>query len=165
MLKRISHFLNRSGNEQEDQRRLYLTFLLFALILALVGSPLILKAVEAYIFWGFMGLLLISQAFAYRGQLGPARVLIPVAAFLLVTRLVYGGGIHDDAIGGYYFILMVAGLILGRRALLVFGAMSTLAVLAIGLAETNGLITRFGPLPNRLPLPQPPSSSWEPLWQ
>jgi diguanylate cyclase (GGDEF)-like protein len=50
-------------------------------------------------------------------------------------------------LGGYYFILIVAGVMLGQRALLLFGAMSTLAVIAIGVAETNGWITtRFGPL-------------------
>ena len=151
MLKRISHFLDKSGNEHEDQRRLYLTFLLVALVIVLVSSPLTLKSVGSYIFFGFIGLLLISLAFAYINQLWPARALTPIAAFMLITRLVYGGGIHDDALGGYYFILMVAGLMLGQRALLVFGVMSTLAVIAIGLAETSNLInTRFGPLTERI---------------
>jgi diguanylate cyclase (GGDEF)-like protein len=151
MLKRISHLLDRSGNEHEDQRRLYMTFLIIALIIVLVSSPLILTAVGGYIFFGFLGLLLMSLAFVYINQLWPARVITPLAGFMLITRLVYGGGIHDDAVGGYYFILLVAGLMLGQRALLIFGVMSTLAVIAIGLAETSGLITtRFGPLTERI---------------
>ncbi len=151
MLKRISRLLDKSGSEHEDQRRLYLTFLVVALIIVLVSSPLILKAVGKYIFFGFIGLLLISLAFVYMDKLWPARAIAPLAGFMLITRLIYGGGIHDDALGGYYFILMVAGLMLGQRALLLFGVLSTLAVIAIGVAETSGLITtRFGPLTERI---------------
>jgi diguanylate cyclase (GGDEF)-like protein len=151
MLKHIFNFLNKSNNEHEDQRRLHLTFLFIALIIVLVSSPLTLKSVGNYIFWGFIGLLLFSIILTYMNQLWVARAISPFAAFMLVTRLVYGGGIHDDALGGYYFILMIAGLLLGQRALLVFGVMSTLAVIAIGLAETSGLIaTRFGPLTEQI---------------
>src|SRR5688572_24763278 len=151
MLEHISRLLDRSGNEHEDQRRLYMTFLIIALIIVLVSSPLILTAVGTYIFFGFLGLLLISLVFVYMRQLWLARAVTPLAGFMLITRLVYGGGIHDDAVGGYYFILMVAGLMLGQRALLLFGMMSTVAIITIGVAETSGLInTRFAPLTERI---------------
>jgi diguanylate cyclase (GGDEF)-like protein len=151
MLKRIFHLLDKSGNEHEDQRRLHLTFLVIGLIIVLVSSPLTLRAVGASIYFGFIGLLIISLALAYMNQLWLTKVITPLAAFLLVTRLVYGGGIHDDAVGGYYFILLIAGLMLGQRAMLLFGVLSTLAIIAIGLAETSGLIvTRFGPLTERM---------------
>ncbi len=151
MLKRISHFLDKSGDEHEDQRRLHLTFLVIAFIIFIFSSPLILKAVGKYVYFGFIGLLLISLTFTYMNQLWVARAITPIAGFLLITRLIFGGGIHDDALGGYYFILVVAGLMLGQRALLLFGVMSMLAVIAIGLAETSGLITtRFGPLTERM---------------
>ena len=151
MLKHISRLLDRSGNEHEDQRRLYMTFLIIALIIVRVSSPLILTAVGTYIFFGFLGLFVISLAFVYMRQLWLARAITPLAGFMLITRLVYGGGIHDDAVGGYYFILMVAGLMLGQHALLLFGMMSTVAIIAIGVAETSGLITtRFGPLTERI---------------
>jgi diguanylate cyclase (GGDEF)-like protein len=151
MIKRISNFLDKSGSDHEDQRRLYLTFLVVAVIIFLVGSPLIIQSVGPYILGGFISLLIISLAFAYFNQFWPARAIVPLAGFMLITRLVYGGGIHDDALGGYYFILMVAGLLLGQRALLVFGVISSVAVIVIGLAETSGLITtRFGPLTERI---------------
>jgi diguanylate cyclase (GGDEF)-like protein len=147
MLKRIFHLLDKSGNEHEDQRRLHLTFLVIALSIILVSAPLTLRAVGTSIYFGFIGLLLISLVLAYMNQLWLTKVITPLAAFMLVTRLVFGGGIHDDAVGGYYFILLVAGLMLGQRAMLLFGVLSTLAVIAIGVAETNGWITtRFGPL-------------------
>lgn len=147
MFKRISHFLDRSGNEHEDQRRLHLTFLVVALIIILVSAPLTITAVGLNVVLGFIALLIVTLVLAYKGLLWPARVIIPLAGFLLITRLVFGGGIHDDALGGYYFILIIAGLMLGQRALLIFGGLSTLAVIVIGIAETSGLITtRFGPL-------------------
>ena len=147
MLKRIRHFLDKSGNEHEDQRRLHLTFLVIALIILLVSAPLTLKVLGSYFFIGFIGLLLIVLAFVYMNQLWPARVITPLVGFVIITWLVYAGGIHDDALGGYYFILIFVGLMNGRRAMLQFGILSTLAVIAIGVAETNGWITtRFGPL-------------------
>lgn len=99
MLKRISRFLDKSGNEREDQRRLHLTFLVVALSIILVSSPMTLRAVGASIYFGFIGLLLISLALAYMNQLWLTKVITPLAAFMLVTRLIYGGGIHDDAVG------------------------------------------------------------------
>ena len=150
MLKRIFHLLDKSGSEHEDQRRLHLTFLVIAVIIMLFSAPLTIRAVGTSIYFGFIGLLLISLALAYMNQLWLTRVITPLAAFLLVTRLVYGGGIHDDSVGGYYFILLVAGLMLGQRAMLLFGVLSTLAIIAIGLAETSGLIvTHFSPLTER----------------
>jgi len=147
MFKRISRLLNRSGSEPEDQRSLHLAFIVAALIILTVSAPLALGVVGPAEFFGSIGLLLLSLFFAVRGQLWPARVITPLGGFLLITRLVYASGVHDEAIGGYYFILIIAGLLLGQRALNIFGAMSALAVLIIGYAETNGLITtRFGGL-------------------
>ncbi|MBC7876558.1 MAG: diguanylate cyclase [Anaerolineales bacterium] len=150
MFKHIFRFLDKSGNEHEDQRRLYISFIIIALVVVLVSSPLTITAVGIYAFLVFITLLLISLAFAYKNQLWPARVITPLAGFILITRLLFGGGIHDDALGGYYLILIIAGLMIGQRALLTFGLMSAMAVVVIGLAETSGIIsTRFGPLTER----------------
>jgi diguanylate cyclase (GGDEF)-like protein len=147
MLKRILHLLDKSGNEHEDERRLHLTFLGIAFTILVVSAPLALEELGNHVFFGFVGLFLILLAFAYMHQLWPARVITPFVAFMIITRLIYGGGIHDYALGGYYFVLLVVGLMNGQRAMLVFGVLSTLAVIAIGVADTNGWITtRFGPL-------------------
>ena len=147
MLKRIFRFLYVSSNRYEDRRWLHIIFLTIGLIIFLIGSPLILLSVGTSMFIGFIIILLGSLALAYKNHLGLARAITPLAAFMFITRLIYGGGIHDDALGGYYFILIVMGLLFGQRALFIFGMMSTIAIIAIGLAEVNGLITtRFGPL-------------------
>lgn len=147
MLKRIFHLLDKSGSEHEDQRRLLLTFLGIALTILLVSAPLAFEELGKFLYFGFVGILLVLLAFAYMHQLWPARVIAPLVGFLIITRLVFGGGIHDEALGGYYFVLLVVGLMNGRRAMLLFGVMSSLAVVVIGVAETNGWITtRFGSL-------------------
>jgi diguanylate cyclase (GGDEF)-like protein len=147
MLKRISHSLDASGNEHEDQRRFYLVFLSAALTILLATWPR--EPLGDVAFFGFIALLSTSLVFTYRGQLWLASVIMPVAGFLLITQLVYAGGINDEAVGGYYFILIVAGLMIGRRALLFFGALCTLAVLAIGFGEVNGwILNHYGLHPN-----------------
>jgi diguanylate cyclase (GGDEF)-like protein len=147
MLKRISRLLSISGNEHDDQRSLHLIFLFVALISLLVGWPLIRNVTGPYVPFGFIVLVLVLLLLTYRNYLWPARIVTPLASFLLITRLMYSGGIHDDALGGYYFFLIVVGLMLGQNGLLLFGIISTAMVVIIGLAETSGRIaTHFGPL-------------------
>ncbi|MFO7665099.1 MAG: diguanylate cyclase [Desulfobacterales bacterium] len=147
MLKRIFHLPDKSENEHKDQRRLLLTFLGIGLTTLLVSAPLALEELGKFVYSGFLGLLLILLAFAYMNQLWLAKIIIPFVGFMIITRFIYGGGIHDEALGGYYFILLVVGLINGRRAMLLFGVLCTLAVIVFGVAETNDwIITRFSAL-------------------
>jgi diguanylate cyclase (GGDEF)-like protein len=141
MLNSISRFLDRSSNEHQDQRMLYLAFLLGALVLLVFTWPR--EPLGDFGFFGLIGLTLALLFFTYRGQLRPVRLILPMAGFLAVTRLVYAGGIYDEAVDGYYFILIIAGLMIGQRALLLFGAMSALALLVIGWAEINGMMSTY----------------------
>jgi diguanylate cyclase (GGDEF)-like protein len=151
MFRRLARSFSTLEAERGDQRRLILLFNATALIVAIASAPLIIDTSVRYYYLGFVGALLVSMYFAFRNRLWFPKYVLPVLGFLFVTRLVYGGGIHDDAIGGYYFLLVFAGMVLDRRALLVTGAMNTLAILLIGAAETSGVIeTRFGPLTERL---------------
>jgi diguanylate cyclase (GGDEF)-like protein len=142
MLNRVSRFLDRSGNEHKDQRMLYLVFLLGALTIVLITWPR--EPLGDIGFFGLIGITLLLLFLTYRGQLRPVRLILPLAGFLAITRLVYTGGIYDEAVDGYYFILIIAGLMIGQRALLLFGVMSALALLLIGWAEINEwMITYF----------------------
>ena len=145
--ERIVKNLYDADDTHEGQRRLIIIFLAIGLLIVLVSLPLTINAPQRSFFYGFVGLLLIALVFALRNQLWPGKIIAPTAGFAFITWLIYLGGVHDDAIGGYYFILIVVGLLLGQRALIAFGVMSTVAIVLIGFAETNGLIsTYFGPL-------------------
>jgi len=147
MLKRIFHLLDKSGNEHEVQRGLILTFLSIALTALVVSAPLALEELGKFVYFGFMGLLLIFLVLVYMNQLWLAKAIIPYVVFMMTTRFMYGGGIHHYILGGYYFIVIIEGLMNGQRALLRFGILCTLAVIVIGVAEINGWITTpSGPL-------------------
>lgn len=147
MLKRIFHLLDKSGNEHEVQRGLLLTFLSITLTTLLVSAPLALQELGKFVYFGFIGLLLIFLVFVYMNQIWLAKAIIPYVVFMMATRFIYGGGIHHHILGGYYFIVIIEGLMNGQRALLRFGILCTLAVIVIGVAEINGWITtRFGHL-------------------
>jgi diguanylate cyclase (GGDEF)-like protein len=96
---------------------------------------------------GITILLFIALLLAIWNYLQPARIIFSVAGFLVVTYLISIGGIHDDAIGGYYLLLILCTLFFGRRGLVILGLLNTTAILVVGWGEVTGLITTtFSPL-------------------
>src|SRR5688572_2007831 len=150
-MKKIFGFLlkfwSKDDNENNSQRRLIMICLVFGLILSLIEIYIVNDWFGKVVLSGFSGLVLLSLFFAYRNSLLLGRVVAPVAGFAVITLFVYGNGIHDEAIGGYYLVLMFAALLLGDAGLIFFGILSTLTIVTIGSAEYNGWITtRFGNL-------------------
>jgi diguanylate cyclase (GGDEF)-like protein len=148
MCRRLLARLYRPQKEPRDQRRLVIILVLFALFFTL--STLFLSMwdrLTSAIIVVFAASQVVALIFAWRDNLLPGRLIVPIVGFLIMTRSLYLGGIHDDAIGGYYLILVAVGLLLGQRAMLVSGILGTLVIIAIGMAETSGVITtHFGPL-------------------
>lgn len=132
-----------------QERRFIIVILVFLIIATLIifsfnpGSQVQIRPILI----GFNLFAIIALFFALRDRLEPARLIIPLVGFIVVTLLLFYGGIHDDVIGGFYILLIVVTLLLGRKGLLVFGFLNTVAIVIIGVAEINGKITtRFGPL-------------------
>jgi diguanylate cyclase (GGDEF)-like protein len=133
--------------KNNDQRRLVMILLAFSFALSLLEANLNADTPHHVLLYAFAGVAFISLMFAYRNILFPGRVLTPFAAFVLITIFLYESGIHDESIGGYYLLLLIAGLLLGDTGSMVFGMLSTAAIVVIGFAQYNGLIIgRFGPL-------------------
>jgi diguanylate cyclase (GGDEF)-like protein len=128
-------FFQWSNQKNDNQRRLILVLLALSFCLGIVEAGIITTERYKLLMYGFAGLSLISLIMAYRRVLWPGRILTPVAGFTLVTIFIYEQGIHDESIGGYYLLLMVAGLLIGDAGSLLFGALSTFAIVAIGIAE------------------------------
>ena len=96
---------------------------------------------------GFTIIEFFTLLLALLGILEPAKIIISVAAFAAITLFVSIGGIHDDSIGGFYILLILTTLFFGRKGLLIFGSLNTIAIIVIGLLETSRRITtHFGPL-------------------
>jgi GAF domain-containing protein len=89
---------------------------------------------------------IVSLFYLHRQVLWPARVIIPLGALIALSYLLFvGNGVHDIAISGISLVLILAGITLGGGALVIFGALSALAVLFVGLAEMFGYISNgFG---------------------
>ena len=136
------HYNNSFKND--NQRKLIIILLIFSLILSLFEAIITTTPKYQILLYGFSSLLAVSIIFAHYNVLFPSRFIAQAAGFVLITIFVYDRGIHDEAIGAYYLLLMIAGLILGNKGSIFFGVLSTIVIASIGLAEYCGL------LPNRL---------------
>ncbi len=150
-MKKIVHIaqkiLYESSTKNDNRRRLIIVLLFCSFILSVLEASIMDNAEDRALLYSFAGLTLISLVFAYRNILLPGRVITPLAGFALVTAFVYTSGIHDEAIGGYYLLLMIAGLLLGDNGSIFFGFLSAAAIVSIGVAEYNGwILSRYGRL-------------------
>ena len=76
-----------------------------------------------------------------RGYLTLYRVLLPALAFVLSTfLLVVSNGLHDEGMFSYAFILVLAGLLVGRRGIMVYALLIIGAATAISVAEISGVL-------------------------
>ncbi len=109
---------------------------LAALIFNLVHEPL------GKVFLSIaMGIVAFSIVLAYFDRLQPAKIITPVAAFLVLTFfLIEGEGMHDASITAYAAIVILAGLLLGEVGVLIFGALTTLSLAAIAYADFLGFL-------------------------
>lgn len=89
----------------------------------------------------FGALLLIALILAWRGQLTPGRLLVPLAALLMFGYLMFRNfGLRDTAVLGLPMVLLSASLMNGRKGTAIYGALSLVLLAGLWLAESNGLI-------------------------
>jgi diguanylate cyclase (GGDEF)-like protein len=129
--------------ENHDDRRLIIVVNALVIIgglIYMIFKPGPFNTIR-FIILGVTVLTFITLLFAIWNDLQPARIIISIAGFSVVTYFISIGGVHDDAIGGYYFLLILSTLFFGRKGLVIFGLLNTMSILAVGLADVSGLIT------------------------
>ena len=137
----------KSGNKED--RIIIIAVLLFSIVATFIFILINVDSIRLILII-FNVIQIISLLFAFWNKLLPGRIIFPIGGFVVITWLIYLGGIHDDAIGGYYLLLIFSTLLLGRKGLIFFGLLNTTAIIIIGLLETSGrIITHFGPLTER----------------
>lgn len=143
--KKLKNFISKS----QDDRTLITVIIIFSIITGLIfmtfteGDQFSIRPILI----GFTIIEIITLLLVFLGIIMPAKIIISIAGFAAITLFVSTGGIHDDSIGGYYILLILATLFFGRTGLLIFGSLNTIAIVGIGLAEISGRITtHFGPL-------------------
>jgi len=87
------------------------------------------------------GLSLLGLRLMHRGHVRPVSLVLMVLMWINVAPLVFqAGGIRHFSSGTYLVVILIAGLLLGGRAAVVFAALSLLAAAAFAWAEARGLL-------------------------
>jgi PAS domain S-box-containing protein len=107
----------------------------------LVDVFLIVMKINTQVMLAYGALLLIALFFALRGELFPARLVIPLGALIVFTYLMINNkGIRDIAVLGLPVVIIAAGLLFGKLGTLLYGMLSVGVVLFLGIAERQGRI-------------------------
>lgn len=138
---------------QDQQDKSLLQVLTAFMILALLGSVLVLisalitdhgtltsSAIAALV--GTITCLILLR-FLHRKQIVIPAIVLPSVIYLLAIYLIFTGkavGIRDEAALLFSLVVAVAGLLLGRRGVVVFGILSVLAVSLSVYAEISGVL-------------------------
>ncbi len=167
MLTRITQFFAAPTFEDEArQRAANLLSVMVNVILAIsVLMVVVLTLVSAQSFWGnttnvmIMGSLVFwmlgMRILIWRGWTQIAGVLMSLVLWVALTYSVYGFyGIRNSTTSGFFLCILVAGLLLGGRATLIFAALSIAAVFGLWYIETLGLVTY------QFPKSPPPFDLW-----
>lgn len=86
-------------------------------------------------------LSLIGLRLMRRGHVRPVSLVLMTLMWVNVAPLVFNaGGIRHFSSGTYLVVILIAGLLLGGRAAIVFTVLSLLATAAFALAEARGLL-------------------------
>lgn len=137
---------------QDEDKSVIQTLYIFMYV-ALAGSILIV--VSALLQWqgkitsfalsGMVGLItcLVVLWLLRMEQFAIPRLLLPSVIYLLATYLIFTGttvSVRDDAVLLYSLAVAMAGLLLRRRGVVIFGVLSLLTVLISIYAEIQGMI-------------------------
>jgi hypothetical protein len=79
-------------------------------------------------------------------QFSIPRILLPSVVYLLASYLIFTGatvGIRDDAVLLFSLAVAMAGLLLGKRGVVIFGVLSLIIVGISVYAEINGFIVNY----------------------
>jgi len=78
--------------------------------------------------------------FSYRNIYWPGKLLVPLSALTAVTYLaINADGLHDSAISGFLVVIILTGLLTGRRAIPLATILTVLGTLTITLADMTGI--------------------------
>jgi putative methionine-R-sulfoxide reductase with GAF domain len=137
---------------QEEEKSVVRTLYAFIYV-ALAGSVLIV--VSALLQWqgkfttfalsGIVGVVtcLVVLWLLRVKQFAIPRILLPSVTYLLATYLIFTGttvSVRDDAVLLYSLGVAMAGLLLRRRGVVIFGVLSVVTVLVSIYAEIHGMI-------------------------
>ena len=79
-----------------------------------------------------------------RGHVQTASLLLTSALFVILTLVIFAFGVtHDYTVATFFLIIVIAGLLMGGRAAIIFGLLSMLVTAGVFYAEVSGVIVPF----------------------
>ncbi|MCP4535768.1 MAG: hypothetical protein GY832_01315 [Chloroflexi bacterium] len=151
MITRIRQLLAPPVFEDEEQTRVAspLNAILLTVLMATVGLsiwqlvfyglPVIYE--EWFTILGNMVIVVLSVGllfFLRRGYVRVTGVVLSSALWGAITLWIFSSdGIHNTIVASYFLVIAIAGLILGRRAVIIFGLACILAVAGVAWAQNN----------------------------
>lgn len=112
--------------------------------IAIIGLALFSKTENTLLGSGIAALLtsIVILGLTNSKQVFLPRFLIPLAVFILTTYLICSGenlGLHDEAVSLYALSIILAGLLLGKVGIVVYGVATFLAFGIVGYLEINNV--------------------------
>jgi len=140
----------------QDEEKTVNQTLYFFIIVALLGSISILVsalfashgAFTTFSFSGLVGVItcLIVLWLLHIKQFSIPRFILPSVVYILATYLIFTGAtvsVRDDAVLLFSLVVAMAGLLLGKKGVVIFGVLSVLTVSISVYAEINGLLVNY----------------------
>jgi GAF domain-containing protein len=126
---------------QRMLRNILFTIIIAASLISIIDGIIYNRPTTLYALAPLVIASLISLYYLYRQVQWPARLMIPAGALIAFGYLMFvGNGLHDIAISGIMLVLILAGITLGGGAVHIFGLLSALMILIVGVAEIIGYI-------------------------
>ena len=120
---------------------LTIILLIFALI-AFVQSGILIGTLELSIFVPIILVAALTGFFIYlttKNVLWPGKLFLPTALLIAVTYFIAtANGLHDVAVSGYPVIILVASLLLGRKTIPFWTALTSLCIIFVGYWDIAG---------------------------
>lgn len=144
MLSTITTFLKTPTFQDTDKRREFNTLNTILITLLIASLP------AMYVTWQLSNVMeffnvvvatiiaLVSLVLIRQGIYAVPRYAIPGWLMVLVTySIARGGGLHDITLSGYWMIIALASLMIGRPAPLVFSGLTVVTIIGIYWGEQN----------------------------
>jgi PAS domain S-box-containing protein len=117
---------------------------LFAIIV--VVNTINIIPYSSWILSLLFALVTVSLILAVRGYLVPGRILVPISLVVAITAIIHqGNGVHDTATFAFPVVVLLGGMLIGRRGIWPLALMCMAGIAFVAYHEINGLIvTSYG---------------------
>jgi len=132
------------GQQQATKRMLQgilILVIITSAVISLIDGLVYNRITTLYAMGALCFIAVISLIYLRRDSLWLAKIVIPLGSLIALSYIIwFGNGLHDIGISGFGVIIILSGLTLGGNGAILFGVLSALAVMVVGIAELNGLI-------------------------